>query len=218
MSSIVAFAALAAVLVVIPGPAVMLVLKSALARGRREAVLTALGVLVADLVWALASVAGLTALLVSSQVAFDAVRYLGAGYLCYLGVRLLATRRGLPATEAAPEEPDGTASLPSTRPGRSALRALREGLLSDLSNPKTVIVFTSVIPQFLGSAAGPADVLVLGVLFSVIGFLSLLSYGMIFGAAASILRDARVTRAILRGGGAILAAFGIGLAVERPAT
>ncbi|GAB3371171.1 LysE family translocator [Amycolatopsis echigonensis] len=210
MSSIAAFAALSLVLVLIPGPAVMLVLKSAVARGRAPALLTALGVLAADLVWAGASVAGLTALLVSSQLAFDVVRYLGAAYLVFLGAKLLLTRS---LTVSA--RPD-VAALTTSRP-RSGWRAFREGLLSDLSNPKTVIVFTSVIPQFLHHGAGPADTLVLGVAFAVIGFLSLTGYAVVFSAAAKMLRNARVIRVILRAGGAILAAFGVGLAVERPA-
>lgn len=205
MSSIAAFSALSVLLVLIPGPAVMLILKSAIARGRGPALLTALGVLTADLVWAGASVAGLTALLVSSQVAFDVVRYLGAAYLIFLGGKLLLTRSG----------PD-LAALTTGRP-RSGWRAFREGLLSDLSNPKTVIVFTSVIPQFLHHGARPIDTLVLGAAFAVIGFLSLTSYALVFSAAARMLRNARVVRAILRTGGAILAAFGVGLAVERPA-
>ncbi|WP_409465687.1 LysE family translocator [Amycolatopsis sp. GA6-003] len=207
MSSIVAFSALSVLLVLIPGPAVMLVLKSAVARGRGPALLTALGVLAADLVWAGASVAGLTALLVSSQVAFDVVRYLGAAYLIFLGAKLLVTR--------AAAGPD-VAALSTGRP-RGGWRAFREGLLSDLSNPKTVIVFTSVIPQFLHQGAHPADTLVLGSAFAVIGFLSLTGYALVFSSAAKLLRNARVTRAILRAGGAILAAFGVGLALERPA-
>ena len=98
------------------------------------------------------------------------------------------------------------------------LRGFREGLLSDLSNPKTVIVFTSVIPQFLHTGANPVDALILGVTFATIGFLSLAAYALAFGAAAGMLRDARVTRAILRVAGFILGASGIGLAVERPAS
>ncbi|SEG81819.1 Threonine/homoserine/homoserine lactone efflux protein [Thermomonospora echinospora] len=210
MPSILAFSALSVVLVIIPGPAVMLVLKSAVARGRGPALLTALGVLAADLVWAGASVAGLTALLVSSQVAFDVVRYLGAAYLVYLGIKLMLTR----AAAASPEHgvtPSGAAK------SRSRRRAFREGLLSDLSNPKTVIVFTSVIPQFLHHGARPADTLILGAAFAVIGFLSLAAYALVFSAAATMLRDARVTRVILRAGGAILTTFGVGLAIERPA-
>lgn len=208
MSSILAFSALSVVLVIIPGPAVMLVLKSAVARGRGPALLTALGVLSADLVWAAASVAGLTALLVSSQIAFDIVRYVGAAYLIYLGIKLLITR-------ASGTAPDPTPSVPG-RP-HSRRRAYREGVISDLSNPKTVVVFTSVIPQFIGAGARPVDTLVLGVMFAFIGFLSLVTYALVFSTAAKLLRDARVTRTILRAGGAILTVFGIGLAIERPA-
>ncbi|MFG1906951.1 LysE family translocator [Kribbella sp. NPDC048928] len=90
-------------------------------------------------------------------------------------------------------------------------------MISDLSNPKTVIVFTSVIPQFIGQGARPVDTLVLGVMFAFIGFLSLVTYALVFSTAAKLLRDARVTRAILRVGGAILTVFGVGLAIERPA-
>jgi threonine/homoserine/homoserine lactone efflux protein len=215
VSSLPAFAALAAVLVAIPGPAVMLVLKHALTRGRVPALFTAGGVLAADLVWAMASVIGLTALLVSSQFAFDVVRYLGAPYLIYLGVRLMLARGTLIAPDAH-ESLDAARRAPGRRPP-SGLRGFREGLFSDLSNPKTVIVFTSVIPQFLGTGARPADALILGVAFSLIGFVALAAYALAFGAAAGMLRDARVTRAILRVGGFILAAFGVGLAVERPA-
>jgi threonine/homoserine/homoserine lactone efflux protein len=210
MSSILAFSALCVVLVIIPGPAVMLVLKSAIARGRGPALLTALGVLAADLVWAAASVAGVTALLVSSQIAFDVVRYLGAAYLVYLGIRLLLARAALPS-------PEQSATAAGAGRPRSRWHAFREGLISDLSNPKTVIVFTSVIPQFIGHGARPAGTLVLGVVFAVIGFLSLTAYALVFSAAAKALRDARVIRATLRAGGAILAGFGVGLAVERPA-
>ena len=114
-----------------------------------------MGVLTADLVWALASVAGLTAVLVSSQIAFDVVRYVGAAYLIYLGIKLLLTR----GTITSPDAP-----VLIGKP-RSRLRAFREGLVSDLSNPKTVIVFTSVIPQFIHHSARPVDTLILGAVF-----------------------------------------------------
>jgi threonine/homoserine/homoserine lactone efflux protein len=106
------------------------------------------------------------------------------------------------------------------RLGAAARRACRSRRSppSDLSNPKTAIVFTSVIPQFLHTGASPVDALILGVTFAMIGSLSLAAYALAFGAAAGLLRDARVTRAILRLGGSILAVLGIGLAVERPAS
>lgn len=202
-----AFAGLAAVLVAIPGPAVVLVMKSAIARGRRTAVVTALGVLVADLVWVLASVVGLTALLVSSRTAFEVLRYAGAAYLVYLGVRLVLTRD----VEAL------RGSVAMARVGWR--RAFVEGLLCDLSNPKTLIVFASVIPQFLAvGSSGPLDALVLGVVFAVLGFGSLLVYSWVFGAARGLVSHARVFRAVIRGGGALLAAFGVGLVVEQPST
>ena len=200
-----AFAGLAAVLVAIPGPAVVLVMKSAVARGRRTAIVTALGVLAADLVWVLASVVGLTALLVSSRTAFEVLRYAGAAYLLYLGVRLLLTR-DVDALR-------GSVALPTV----TWRRAFVEGLLCDLSNPKTLIVFASVIPQFLAvGSSGPLDALVLGVVFAVLGFGSLLVYAAVFGVARGLVSRTRVFRAVMRGGGALLAAFGVGLVVEQP--
>ena len=77
-----------------------------------------------------------------------------------------------------------------------------------------MIIFTSVIPQFLHSGASPVEALISASLSQMIGFLSLAAYALAFGAAAGMLRDARVTRASLRVGGFILTAFGIGLAVE----
>jgi len=200
-----AFAGLCAVLVAIPGPAVVLVMKSAVARGRRTALVTAAGVFVADLIWVLASVVGLTALLVSSQTAFEVLRYAGAAYLLYLGVRLLLTRDV--------DSLRGSVTLPSV----TWRRAFTEGLLCDLSNPKTLIVFASVIPQFLAvGSSGPLDALVLGVVFAVLGFGSLLIYSVVFGAARGLVSQARVFRAVMRGGGALLAAFGVALVVEQP--
>jgi threonine/homoserine/homoserine lactone efflux protein len=198
-----AFAGLCAVIVAIPGPAVVLVMKSAVARGRRTALVTALGVLAADLVWALASVVGLTALLVSSQTAFEVLRWVGAAYLIYLGVRLVLTR----------DLSFGAAE----RPQASARRAFVEGLLCDLSNPKTLIVFASVVPQFLAvGSSGPWDALVLGLTFAALGFVSLLVYAVVFGAAGGLVRHTRALKAVVRGGGVLLAGFGIGLVAERP--
>lgn len=205
--TVLAFAALAAVLVLIPGPAVLLVLKSAMLRGRGSAIVTALGVLTADLIWALASVAGLTAVLVSSQLAFDAIRYAGAAYLIYLGVRLMLTRT---------VDPAGAGRL-RVRPGEvTGRRAFTEGFLSDLSNPKTVLVYASVIPQFLTTSSPPVDAFVLGVVFALLGFLSLLLYALVFGAAGVLVRNGPLTRNLLRGCGGILVLFGAGLLFERP--
>lgn len=206
-SVILTFAALAAVLVVIPGPAVVLVLKSATLRGRGTALVTAAGVLVADLIWATASVLGLTALLVSSQVAFDVVRFAGAAYLIYLGIKLLRTRDMHPSQ--GPGEVLGAMAV-------SRRRAFSEGFLSDLSNPKTVTVYASVIPQFLSASSAPKDAFVLGVVFALLGFLSLVGYAVLFGAAGTLLRNGRWMKRLLRGSGGVLVLFGAGLLIERP--
>lgn len=220
------FLAVAVLLVIIPGPAVVLILKNALLHGRVYALATAFGVLTADMVWVLISSAGLTALLVSSQLAFDVVRYVGATFLIYLGLRLLMTRtpKGL-SPEAVTVEglpgglPLSQAHLPGT-PGtrKMRLRAFREGLLCDLSNPKTVITFTSIIPQFMDAPAHPADTIRLGVLFALTGFGSLLMYTAVFSAASKALQDPARLGWILRGGGATLLAFGLGMLTTRPAS
>ncbi|MGW0250505.1 LysE family translocator [Nocardia goodfellowii] len=210
LSNLLAFTAIAIVLVAIPGPAVVLTLKNALLRGRAAALAIAFGVLVADLVWAMATAAGLTALLVSSQLAFDIVRIVGALYLLYLGVRLALSRDLSVLDSAVPASPS------SDRRG-TLLRSFREGLLCDLSNPKTMIVFASVIPQFLGNASHPGEAFVLGVAFAVLGMCSLLVYAMVFGTARRAVRNTRIVRALLRGSGAVLGLFGVGLLAETSA-
>ncbi|NKY88220.1 LysE family translocator [Nocardia veterana] len=201
-SHLLAFTALAALLVVIPGPAVVLTMKNALVRGRPAAVATACGVLAADLVWAMASVAGLTALLAASHTAFGLVRIAGAAYLLYLAVKLVLTKE-LPVPQQTSSGQQG-----------GLLRGFREGLLCDLSNPKTVLVFASVIPQFLAEAGSSLDGFLLGVVFAGLGFCSLLGYAFLFGATRSLVSNARLTRNLLRAGGAALGGFGVALLNE----
>lgn len=207
VDTVLGFAALCLVLIAIPGPAVVLVLKSAVLRGRASAVLTALGVLAADLIWATASMLGLTALLVSSQVAFDAIRIIGAAYLIYLGIRLIRTR----SFDLASAESDAGQVA-----GVTPRRAFAEGFISDLSNPKTVLIYASIIPQFLTASSTGSDAFVLGVVFALLGFMSLSVYAMVFGTARTLLSKGRVMRNVLRGSGGILVLFGGALLVERP--
>ena len=192
-----AFLALTAVLVLIPGPAVTLVMKYAVVAGRRSGVIVALGVLAADIVWMLASVAGVTAVLVASHLAFDALRLVGAAYLVWLGIGLLRAR------DVSALTGDGKAFRP---------RPARDGLLCDLSNPKTALVFTSIIPQFVhaDSTVGP---LVAGLAFAGLGFLSLVLYAFVLGGVVARLRP-RGRRLVLRFSGLALIGFGGRLAAE----
>jgi len=202
-----AFIGLIAVLVAIPGPAVVLIMKNAVLRGRRSAGLVALGVFSGDLVWVAASVTGLTAVLVASRPAFEALRLLGAAYLLYLGVRLLLRRRNAPVVDVGTPTP--------TRPARPSVRqAFGEGALCELSNPKTLLVFTSVIPPFVPDGGGLVDVALLGALFASLGLISLLGYAFALGTTHGRIRRPRLVDGLLRAGGAALVAFGAGLAVE----
>jgi len=197
------FVGLCSVLVAIPGPAVTLVMKRSILGGRSEATRTALGVLAADLFWALASVAGLTAILVASQPVFETIRLLGALYLCWLGLNLLLRRR----SSADPTESIGDQ--------RRRLSAFAEGALCDLTNPKTLLVFTSVIPQFLPTDGGhPIQALSLGVTFALLGFVSAFGYALVFSRIGIARLRSRVGDALFRIGGLALLAFGVRLAVE----
>jgi len=200
-----AFLVLAGVVVVIPGPATTLVMKNAVVRGFGSAVVTAGGVLVADLLWMLASVAGVTAILVASEPAFAAIRIAGAAYLTWLGLRLLLGRG---------EVFGGNPGRPAARRPAPTRRAFGEGVLCDLSNPKTLIVFTSVIPQFAPTDAGPGGLAAYGVTFALLGLGSLVAYAAVFAQVRRVGGHIRVRRALLRCAGLALIAFGLRVATE----
>jgi threonine/homoserine/homoserine lactone efflux protein len=198
------FASLAAVLVAIPGPAVTLVMKRSVVSGRRQATKTALGVMSGDLFWMTSSVVGLTAVIVASQPLFQAIRLLGAAYLCWLGATLLFRRRAGDDTPAALDSPR-----------RLRLGAFAEGAIAELSNPKALLVFTSVIPQFLPAGGGhPFQVALLGTTFAIVGFAALMAYATVFSKIGLAGLNTRIGDTLLRIGGAILIIFGIRLATE----
>lgn len=205
------FIALSVVIVLVPGPAVTLVLKQSLLRGRSAALQTAGGVFVADLVWMIASVLGITAVIVASKPVFGAIRLAGALYLAWLGIGLLLDRSARTADEPASTPDSASRRTPSAR----RLHPFVEGLLCDLSNPKTLLVFTSIIPQFLPvDGAHPIQVAVLGLLFALIGFGSLLLYTITFGGIGIRWLRSRTGDVLLRASGMILLAFGIRLALD----
>ena len=209
MSQYFAFVALVAVLVLIPGPAVILVMQKAVTTGYRGALRVAAGVLAADLVWAAAAAAGVSAVIVASGPAFLALRFAGAVYLIYLGARLLLAPgdKLLPAAAARGED-----ETPA-RAGRP--RAFRQGFLCDMTNPKTLLVFTSVMPQFIPAGSSPLRQALLGVTFAGLGFASLTLYSLVLARAGGVLRRPKLARRLMRGSGGILVGFGVALAAER---
>jgi threonine/homoserine/homoserine lactone efflux protein len=196
-----AFLLVATVLIVVPGQDTALMIRNTIAGGRPGGLATAGGVTSAQLVWTAATAAGLAALLVAWRAAFDALRVVGAAYLLVLGVRLLRD-----AVRRAPVGSDVTRG-----PARTPRRAYRQGLLSNLSNPKMGVFFTSLLPQFAGTFAG---VLALGAVFAGMTFVWLAAYAIVVARVGDALLRPRVRRVIDAATGLVLVAFGARLASE----
>jgi threonine/homoserine/homoserine lactone efflux protein len=201
-----AFLALSALLAVAPGPDTAVTTRNALVGGRRAGLFTILGVSVGLAVWTLATGAGIAALIRASEPAFVALKIVGAAYLIYLGVQAIwgALRRG--GTRAA------TAARPRPIPPRLAFR---QGLLTNLGNPKIAVFFTSFLPQFTpANEASFGSLVLLGLLFCAIGLSWLTAYTLAIARIGDFLRRPR-TRRILEGvTGVVLVGFGIRLAAE----
>lgn len=201
-----AFLSISLLLIVIPGPDMALVLRNALLGGRRGGVFTAFGIDAGLAVWTLATSAGVAALLVASEPAFVALKLAGAAYLVFLGVQALigAVCAGGP-TEASLGHALGPRLTPTA--------ALRQGVVSNLGNPKIAVFFTSLLPQFtVGSGPSFAALLLPGLAFCALGFAWLTLYAVVVARAGDILRRPRIRRAIEGLTGTVLVAFGLRLA------
>ena len=202
MAELLAFLGVAAIVICTPGPDTALTIKNTLAGGRRGGVATALGVALGQATWTVAASAGVVALLRASQPAFTALRLAGAAYLVYLGVQAL--RHAL-ARRTAPELRVGGAVPPAV--------ALRQGLVSNLANPKMAAFFTSLLPQFAPEGGGAFAVLLgLGLLFSTFTFLWLALYSVAVARARELLERTGVRRALEALTGVVLVALGLRLA------
>jgi threonine/homoserine/homoserine lactone efflux protein len=202
VTELAAFLAVAAIVIVTPGPDTALTIRNTLMGGRRAGIFTAVGVSSGQATWTLASAAGIAALLAASEPAFLAVRIAGSAYLIWLGLQaILAAVRGrrkeTPVTGSRPLEPR---------------RALRQGLLSNLGNPKMAAFFPSLLPQFAHSFSA---LLALGFLFCAMTLVWLTVYAVAVARAGDFLGRTSVRRAIEAATGAVLVALGLRLATER---
>jgi threonine/homoserine/homoserine lactone efflux protein len=201
-----AFVAISALIAVIPGPDTAIATRNALMGGRRAGLYTILGVAFGLTVWTLATGAGIAALLRASEPAFVALKLVGAGYLVFLGAQALwgAVRRA---------GPRGTAHV-GRRPIPPRL-ALRQGLVTNLGNPKIAVFFTSFLPQFTPAHHASFGTLVLlGALFCVIGLSWLTAYTFAVARIGDFLRRPRPRRILEGVTGGVLVAFGARLAAE----
>jgi threonine/homoserine/homoserine lactone efflux protein len=196
LGQLAAFLGVSLVVIVTPGQDTALTIRNTLASGRRGGLLTALGVASGQVTWAIAASAGLSAVLLASEPVFTALRIAGAAYLVYLGAEaLLAAVRGRKVATDGPR--------PRAR--------YRQGLLSNLGNPKMVVFFTSLLPQFASSFGG---MLVLGLVFASITLAWLTLYAFAVARAKTVLLRTRVRRAFDALAGLVLVGFGVRLASE----
>jgi len=158
-----AFVAVVLALFLVPGPAVLLIITRTAQGGRRTGVMTGLGIATGDLVHTLAAGLGLSALLMASSLAFAVVKFAGALYLLYLGVRAIMARPA-PEGAAAPASESAPTTVP---PAASGARAFWQAIPAELLNPKTALFFLAFMPQFVHADRGSplAQFLVLGLVF-----------------------------------------------------
>lgn len=204
-ATLMAYLAAAAVLVLMPGPGTAWVLAQSVAGGTRRGILAGLGLETATLLHALAASLGLSALLAASAVAFETLKYAGAAYLIWLGIR--AWREGASAAHT----PSRVAPPPAAARG-VYLRSVLTGVL----NPKVALFFLAFLPQFVHPERGLVwlQFLVLGALLSVVGFANSCALALASGRIGGIARSPRAALWRQRAVGTLFVGLGLRLALQ----
>ncbi|HEV7327503.1 MAG TPA: LysE family translocator [Bosea sp. (in: a-proteobacteria)] len=208
LASFLAYVGVAALVICTPGPDTALTIRNTLFGGRTGGVLTALGVATGLSIWALATSLGLVALLVASEPVFRAIQYAGAAYLIYLGI--MALREAFRHSSAS----SVTAELPPPRRLAPAI-AYRQGLISNLGNPKIAVFFASLLPQFAAGSGSFTTLFLLGLVFAAMTLLWLSAYALVVAKAGDVLRRSQVRRVIEAVTGGLLLALGVRIAAEQ---
>lgn len=203
LAQLVAFLGVSIIVIATPGQDTALVIRNTLLGRRRSGVFTAAGVSAGQACWTLAASAGLAALLRASEPAFLALRLVGAGYLVFLGLQAL-----IGALRGRDDRSPGGLAPPRLAPAT----AFRQGLVSNLGNPKMAVFFVSLLPQFGHSFLA---LVALGLLFCALTFTWLTAYAAVVARAGDFLRRPRIRRALEGLTGAVLVALGLRLAAER---
>ena len=173
------FVGAALLLLVVPGPSVLYIVTQSVSHGRRAGIVSVAGITTGTLVHIAAATVGLSALLASSALAFDVVKYLGAAYLIAVGIRRLAGW-----------EPGAG---PRARDTRDLGRLYRQGIVVNTLNPKTALFFLAFLPQFVDPGRGTPwlQILALGLLFAALGFFSDGAWALVAGTLGERLRRSR---------------------------
>jgi len=190
-----------AVLSLTPGPAVLYVLSQAIRRGPSKSVWASWGILSANAMYFALSATSLGAVIVASYRLFFLLKWIGAGYLVYLG---LSSFFGRSSVMSLPEEKSGS---------RTGTSILRDGFFLQAANPKALLFFTAILPQFIDAHHNVAfQILVLGVSSIAVEFVILFIYGQLAGRALSTARSPRFEKLTNRVAGSLLIGAGVGLA------
>lgn len=200
-----AFALASFVLIVIPGPSVLFAISRALAYGRRVALTTVVGGAAGSFTAATAVAVGVGAIVQTSSAVYTALKLAGAAYLVYLGIQAIRHRRALRAAFEAQAAPIGGG------------RTLVQGFVVGVTNPKTVVFFAAILPQFVDPSAGHAglQMVVLGVVFAAIALAMDSVWSVTAGAVRSwFARSARRLDLVGGAAGLTMVGLGVGLAVS----
>ena len=178
-STLILFIAAAGALLIVPGPAVLYIVTRSIDQGRRAGIVSVLGISVGTMCHIFAAALGVSAILASSALAFDIVKYLGAAYLIYLGVRKLLSK-------------EDELLLQDIQKQRLA-RIFRQGVIVNLLNPKVALFFLAFLPQFVNPARGsvPLQMMLLGLILLVMGLFSDSMYALLAGTAGNWLKTNR---------------------------
>ncbi len=202
LSTILIFLLAALELLVIPGPAVLYITTRGIAHGRKAALSSVLGIELASLCHSIAAALGISAILVTSALAYDFVKYLGAAYLVYLGVRTLLSRKAV-------FEVGSTGSSGS-------VQMFRKGFLVNLLNPKTALFFYAFLPQFVDPARGSSvlQILFLGGLFVSLATITDSTYALLSSSLGGVLLQWKPFHRVHRYFRGIYIALGLGAMVS----
>ena len=189
--------------VFIPGPATLLTVARATTSGTRVGIATGAGITAGDVLHTIMAVVGISAIVAASAMLFTLVKFLGAAYLVYLGLKAIFGK--------APVDL-GQGRVPIT-----ALQAFRQAILAELLNPKTALFFLAFLPQFVAPERGYVvmQLTVLGIVFALIGFLSTIVYSLAAGSLGTVLRrNPTVLKWQGRVVGGLYCALGVRLALQ----
>lgn len=209
------YAVTATVSAISPGPAVFLVISQALQGGRQRAFWASLGILSVNALYFGLSAVGLGAMLTASHQLFVVVKWIGAAYLVYLGIRTFFGQSTLSLTGALPRGGEGGDDIRVERPdAMSPARTWARGAVLQAANPKAMIFFTALLPQFIQAKGSiPRQMVILGVTSIIVELFILIIYGALAGRLSVVARQPKFLKTTNRVAGTLLVGAGTGIAL-----